>query len=85
LRRADLHGRLVNGSDYPLPAINCVIWTRKLARLGLISAADRTPLNEFYDYHPLLFDYVLKRAVRDPASGARFPAAVFGRHPDLPE
>ena len=85
LRRADLHGRLVNGSDYPLPAINCVIWTRKLARLGLIAAAERVPLNELYRGHPLLFDYVLKRLVRDPATGARFPAAVFARHPDLPE
>jgi len=32
LRRPDLHARLVNGSDYPLPAINALIWTRSLAR-----------------------------------------------------
>ena len=28
LKRQDLHSRLVNGSDYPLPAINALIWTR---------------------------------------------------------
>jgi predicted TIM-barrel fold metal-dependent hydrolase len=35
LARSDLHGRLVNGSDYPLPAINIIIRTRSLLKAGL--------------------------------------------------
>jgi predicted TIM-barrel fold metal-dependent hydrolase len=77
LRRPDLHHRLVNGSDYPLPAINILFQTRALVQHGLITAAERKALNEIYDYNPLLFDYVAKRTVRDPESGRRFPATVF--------
>ena len=77
LRRPDLHHRLVNGSDYPLPAINILFQTRALVQHGLITAAERRALNEIYEYNPLLFDYVVKRTVRDPESGRRFPASVF--------
>jgi predicted TIM-barrel fold metal-dependent hydrolase len=77
LRRPDLHHRLINGSDYPLPAINVVIQTRALVQHGLVTHAEREALNEIYDYNPLLFDYAVKRTVRDPESGARFPASVF--------
>ena len=77
LRRVELHDRLVNGSDYPLPAINCIISTRKLARLGLITPQERRSLNEIYNYNPLLFDFVLKRALRDPKTENRFPVGVF--------
>ena len=77
LRRPELQERLVNGSDYPMPAVNCTISLRKLEKLGLIAAADRQPLVELYEHNPLLVDYVLKRALRDPASGARLPASMF--------
>jgi mannonate dehydratase len=77
LSRSDLHHRLVNGSDYPLPAINVVIQTRALVKHGLIEPEEREWLNEVYDYNPLLFDYALKRTIRHPESGARFPASVF--------
>jgi hypothetical protein len=83
LAREDLHGRLVNGSDYPLPAINVVISTRALARAGYISPAERAGLNELYDYNPLLFDFVLKRTLRHPESGRRLPASVFLASPAL--
>jgi uncharacterized protein len=33
LAREDLHARLVNGSDYPLPAVNALIRTRRILRL----------------------------------------------------
>jgi uncharacterized protein len=77
LRRSELHDRLVNGSDYPLPAINFIISTRKLARLGLITADERRVLNEIYSCNPLLFDFLLKRALREPKTGNRFPVRVF--------
>lgn len=77
LDREDLHHRLVNGSDYPLPGINLLIMTRQLARLGLITAAERSYLNEIYGFNPLLFDFVVKRTLRHPTTGKRFPATVF--------
>lgn len=83
LRRRDLHHRLVNGSDYPLPAINIIIRTKKLVESGLITEAERAPLSEIYDYNPLLFDFVVKRVIREPKTGGRFPARVFMIHPAL--
>lgn len=83
LRRKELHGRLVNGSDYPLPAINIIIRTSKLEQAGLITAQQRTLLNEIYDYNPLLFDLVTKRTLREPQSGNAFPPAMFMIHPQL--
>ena len=67
----------MNGSDYPLPAINIVIQTRALVRHGLLTAAEREALNEIYEYNPLVFDYVVKRTIRSPEGGVRFPASVF--------
>ena len=84
LRRSDLHGRLVNGSDYPLPAVNVVIRTGALESAGLISGEQRRLLNEIYEYNPLLFDYVTKRTIRDPADARnRLSAQIFGAHPAL--
>ncbi|MBL8858605.1 MAG: amidohydrolase [Planctomycetes bacterium] len=77
LARTDLHERLVNGSDYPLPAINVLFSTCKLARLGYITDDERALLNEIYDVNPLLFDLVLKRCLKHPERGTRFPASVF--------
>jgi hypothetical protein len=85
IRRPELHSRLVNGSDYPLPAINCLIWTRKLARMGLITSQERRCLNEIYNYNPLLFDYVLKRTIRDPVTGKQLPVSVFLQNPGIVE
>ena len=82
LTRTDLHGRLVNGSDYPLPAVNVVISTGMLVSEGFISAEERDLLNEIYDFNPLLFDFVLKRTVRGPG-GERFAPSVFTEHPAL--
>jgi predicted TIM-barrel fold metal-dependent hydrolase len=83
LERQDLHRRLVNGSDYPLPAINSLIWTRALARDGFITAEERKGLNEIYDYNPLLFDFVLKRTIRHPETQQKFLPSVFMTKPEL--
>ena len=77
LRREDLHERLVNGSDYPLPAINALIRTGALVKQGYIDAEERACLNEIYDYNPLLFDFVLKRTMKLPGTTKRLPPAVF--------
>ena len=83
IRRPDLHDRLVHGSDYPLPAVNIVIWTRQLVWAGLITPAERRGLNELFAVNPLLFDLVLKRTLRDPRTGHQLPARLFQDHPAL--
>lgn len=66
LENPNLHKRLVNGSDYPLPAINVIIQTKSLVKYGMITKQERKHLNEIYQYNPLLFDYVLKRTIHHP-------------------
>ena len=77
LKRQDLHPRMVNGSDYPLPAINMLIHTGSMARAGFITDEERAQLNEIYDYNPLLFDFVLKRTMRHPETKQKLAASVF--------
>ena len=81
--RADLHGRLVNGSDYPLPAVNLLIRARPLVRAGYITREEAISLREIYGFNPLLFDYTLKRRLRLPGTGKRLPPAVFESNPAL--
>ncbi len=83
LKRQDLHARLVNGSDYPLPAINALIRTRSLASDGFITSEERTALNEIYNYNPLLFDFVLKRTMRHPETKQKLATSVFMENPGL--
>lgn len=83
IKRKDLHHRLLDGSDYPLPAINIVIQTRALVRHGLITREERKHLNEIYDYNPLLFDYAVKRTIRLPNTRERLPGNIFQAHPIL--
>ena len=84
LAKASIHSKLINGSDYPLPAINIVIQTRTLESAGYITSQERESLNEIYDFNPLLFDFVLKRTLRHTKTGERFPPSVFLEHPHLP-
>ncbi|HEY4221462.1 MAG TPA: amidohydrolase family protein [Myxococcota bacterium] len=76
-----LQARLVNGSDYPLPAIDPLVSTRYLVRHGFLSDEDRNLCNRVFAHNPLLFDYVLKRKLRviDEASKReqRFLPRVF--------
>jgi predicted TIM-barrel fold metal-dependent hydrolase len=81
LQRKDLHERLVNGSDYPLPAINVVIRTSSLVKQGYINSEERACLNEIYDYNPLLFDFALKRTIKVPGTQQRLPASIFMANP----
>ena len=83
LSREDLQERLVNGSDYPLPAVNVLLRTSTLAKHGYITSDERAGLNEVYDYNPLLFDFVLKRALKLPGTNRRLPASIFMTNPSL--
>jgi predicted TIM-barrel fold metal-dependent hydrolase len=79
LADVSLHGSLINGSDYPLPAIDPLIRTGLLVDEGYLPAEERDAVNEIYEYNPLLFDFVLKRRLRVLRDGKehRLPAAVF--------
>lgn len=77
IEREELHGRLVNGSDYPLPAVNLLIRTKPLVRAGYIEEAEATLLREIYGFNPLLFDFVLKRRLKLPGTQRRLPASLF--------
>lgn len=83
LQREDLHERLVNGSDYPLPAINVLIRTGSLRKQGYITSDERVWLNEIYDYNPLLFDFTLKRTIRLPGTERCLRASIFMAHAGL--
>lgn len=77
LAREDLHERCVNGSDYPLPAVNLLIRTRPLVKQGYIQTSEAESLKEIYDYNPLLFDFVLKRTLKLPGTTRALPSTVF--------
>jgi predicted TIM-barrel fold metal-dependent hydrolase len=77
LAREDLHERFLNGSDYPLPAVNLLIRTRPLVKQGYITSSEGDCLREIYDYNPLLFDFVLKRTLKLPGTSKSLPASIF--------
>jgi len=79
LARPELHGRLLNGSDYPLVALDPLTSLGRLVRAGLLAAEERAPLRALFAANPLLFDLVLKRRLRlAHATQARtFAAGVF--------
>ena len=79
LAASELHPRLVNGSDYPLPAIDPLVSTWYLQRQGYLAPGRRALLNEIFAANPLLFDYVCKRSLRLEENGVthRFAPGVF--------
>src|SRR3989441_9123227 len=80
LQREDLHERLVNGSDYPLPAVYLLFKNSAPVPQEYITKDERACLNEIYDYNPLLFDFVLKRTIKLPGTQRSLPAQVFMRN-----
>jgi mannonate dehydratase len=75
LSHEDWHGRLLNGSDYPLPGILPLVLPAALARAGLLPAWALPGLSILRLANPLLFDFALKRLVRWQGKG--FPPGVF--------
>ena len=75
LARPEWHGRLLNGSDYPLPGILPLTSLSKLIRLNLLDAESKPFLSGLREHNPLLFDFALKRLLR--REGVGFAKAVF--------
>jgi mannonate dehydratase len=75
LEREDWHGRLLNGSDYPLPGVMPLFSVNYMVQLGLLSASAAPVLTEIRRHNPLLFDFVLKRHIA--SGGSSFASSVF--------
>ncbi len=69
------HPRLLNGSDYPLPGVMPLFSVEQMVSLRLIDEKAASILTEIRRHNPLLFDFVLKRALR--SNGKALPAGVF--------
>ncbi len=79
LQRTDWHGRLLNGSDYPLPGIYPLINTLQLAKMDLLKPEYLPFLQQVKAYNPLMFDFAVKRLIE--ADGVSFANSVFETRP----
>lgn len=79
LARQDWHHRLINGTDYPLPAIVPLISTQQLAWMGLLKGEHLPFLQELRHYNPLMFDFAVKRLIR--FEGNAFNKQIFETRP----
>ena len=75
LARPDWHGRLLNGSDYPLPGILPLVSLERLVSLEWLAAEAKPFLMGLREHNPLLFDFALKRLLR--RNGQGFANSVF--------
>jgi len=69
------HARLLNGSDYPLPGVMPLFSVQHLVSLKLLEEKAAPILTDIRRHNPLLFDFVLKRALR--SGGRALPPRVF--------
>ena len=75
LERTDWHHRLINGSDYPLPAIMPLINTRQLHQMGLLESEHLPFLQALKTVNPLMFDFAVKRLIQ--YNGVSFNQHIF--------
>ncbi|HYC36269.1 MAG TPA: amidohydrolase family protein [Usitatibacter sp.] len=75
LGKREWHGRLLNGSDYPLPGILPLFSLDALVRQSVLDEAAVPTLRKLRHANALLFDFVLKRNLR--LGAARFPTSAF--------
>lgn len=75
LERSEWHARLLNGSDYPLPAVMPIFSLKIMVARGYLRATEAQVLSEIRQYNALLFDFVLKRSIA--RHGKRLASAVF--------
>ncbi len=68
-------GRLLNGSDYPLPGIMPLFSLNAFVSSGLLREEEAVVLRQLLNIHPLHFDFVLKRCLR--SQGAKLPDRAF--------
>ena len=69
------HPRLLNGSDYPLPGVMPLFSVEQFVSMQMLDERAALVLTEIRQHNPLLFDFVLKRALR--SRGKALPPRVF--------
>jgi len=77
LSRADLHHRLLYGSDYPLPAVSVLNQNLLLSFLDYIDEESLSALKEIQNRNPLLYNFILIRSLKHPDTGAQFSEDLF--------
>lgn len=77
LQRQDWHGRMVDGFDYPLPAINFLIRNSKLQSKGYITLAGENKLNQVYKINPLLSNRRFNSVMKHPKTKQRLKLEVI--------
>ncbi|MEY3253987.1 MAG: hypothetical protein RL227_2960, partial [Pseudomonadota bacterium] len=75
LSRPAWHGRLLHGSDHPLPGVMPLVSFKRFIRAGLLDEAAAAPLQRLREHNPLLADLVIKRTLRHQGHG--LSAALF--------
>ena len=75
LARREWDGRLLNGSDYPLPGIMPLFSLQQLVGAGLLDERSVPTLRQLREVNALMFDFVLKRSLA--FQGARLPVSAF--------
>ena len=75
LLQRDWDGRLLNGSDYPLPGVKPLFSLHGLVKEGVLDGAHVEILKQIRETNALLFDFVLKRQLR--VGTRRFPDVTF--------
>ena len=75
ITRQDWHHRLINASDYPLPAVMPLFSLRKMVNDKYITKVQAEVLGEVRSYNALLFDLLLKRLLR--VGGLRLQDIIF--------
>ena len=68
-------GRLLNGSDYPLPGMMPLFSLSNMVKAGILEEKLVAPLRQLRETSALLFDFTLKRNLR--YQGAGFPPSAF--------
>ena len=68
-------GRLLNGSDYPLPGMMPLFSLSRMVADGVLDERLVPPLRELRETNALLFDFTLKRNLK--FQGAGLPATTF--------
>ncbi len=74
-KQRDWDGRLLNGSDYPLPGVMPIFSLDQIVGEGLLDPTTIPLLRELRQTNVILFDFVLKRSLS--LNGVKFPASVF--------
>ena len=75
ISREDWQHRLINGSDYPLPAVMPLFSMNKMVKHGYIDSKQAAVLSDIRRHNALLFDLVLKRQMQ--FNGRRLRDIVF--------